>query len=361
MFLFIFIPISLLILYTSYNLTHMVKGKVYKISLFILVVAFSIYSMYIFMAKDENTSGLLVLISNYLEFFFIPIAGILFILRDLIILILFRKRILLTCTSYVIVIFMICAGIYGTYHAKDTKIVPLTLDFNLKHPLKVVVVSDTHINGYFDKKRINRIVDQINSLSPDVVLLAGDIVDDAKIKPIIKSGNLEYIRNLKATYGVYGINGNHEYYGDNKSTVEYIKSLGVKLIIDDVVDINKQISVLGRDSFHGKRKKLDDILGMRKTNLPLIYLSHNPQSSDIKAVTKTPAKFAIFGHTHNGQYIPFKWIVGLKYAQAYGLRSYVRENNKTNPLQVYVTSGVGTWGPPIRIGTQSEIVEINIK
>ena len=246
------------------------------------------------------------------------------------------------------------ALIVGNYKFNHPKIVTLNLtsDKPTQHKkLKIVAVSDIHLGISIDKKDLQGYVKLINEQHPDIVLLAGD-VSDRSIVPLIRQKMDEEFRAIKAPLGVYAINGNHDLYAETpNATAEFLKKVGVKVLIDDVSLVDNSFYVVGReDRSNHKRKNLSEILnGLDKSRI-MILLDHQP--FHLEDAEQNNIDLQISGHTHDGQFFPGHYFVGRMFENGYG---YLKKN-KTH---YYVSSGLGIWGPQYRIGTQSELVVIN--
>lgn len=217
--------------------------------------------------------------------------------------------------------------------------------------LTLVAASDVHLGNIIRKNRLRKYVDLLNRQNPDVILFAGDLIDHS-IRPVEVQNLDEDLRKLEAPLGVYGIFGNHEYYGNISRAVDFYKRSGITLLRDTAISIDNRFLLIGRDDIsQHMRKPLADILSHTDTNLPKILLEHNPvRMTDAR---KAGIDLQISGHTHNGQIFPINHMVKRIYPLAYGYQ-------KSGNTHYYVSSGLGLWAAPIRIGTRSEIVKIKI-
>jgi len=192
---------------------------------------------------------------------------------------------------------------------------------------------------------------------PDLVLLGGDIVDE-DLGPVIRSNLGDSLKKLKAPLGVIGVTGNHEYIGGADQAVKYLSDHGVKMIQDTIFIINNKICIVGREdrdkrNFAGtKRKDFQEVMKDVNHNLPVILLDHQPFELDEKA--KAGVDLTLSGHTHHGQMWPLNYITKAIFEVSWG---YKKKEN----MHVYVSSGVGGWGPPVRVGNRPEIVLIHLK
>jgi hypothetical protein len=244
---------------------------------------------------------------------------------------------------------------YGFINAHLVRV--RTLDVSIeknaggRKTLNIVMASDIHLSSIIGKGRIDRIVEKINSLSPDIVLLPGDIVD-GDLNPVIHQNLGESLRKIKAPLGVFAVTGNHEYYGGIERACEYIAEHGVKVLRDSAVFIDNSFYIVGREDREvRKRKTLAELMEKVDKKIPVILMDHQPfhlEEAEVNGVD-----FQLSGHTHHGQMWPFNYVTDMVYELAYG---YVVKGS----AHIYVSSGVGTWGPPIRIAADPEIVNIHL-
>jgi predicted MPP superfamily phosphohydrolase len=222
--------------------------------------------------------------------------------------------------------------------------------------LNVVMVSDIHISPVNDGKLLTAIVDKINSLNPDIVLFAGDIVDDKA--NILKERNIgSEFGNLKSKYGTYAITGNHEFIIGADDCVSYIKEFGINVLRDSSILIDDSFYIIGREdrsknTFNSKRKDLPELMKSVQKNYSTILLDHTP--FNLEEAEQNGISLQFSGHTHHGQIFFGNLITQLVYELSWG---YLKKGN----TQYYVSCGVGTWGPPVRSGSQTEIVNFKIK
>lgn len=223
--------------------------------------------------------------------------------------------------------------------------------------LNIVMASDIHLSPIDGERLLKEIVSKMNSLNPDIVLLAGDIVDD-NAKVLIERNIGGSFRKLKARYGVYSINGNHEFINEVESCDRYAEKFGIKFLRDSSVMIDSSFYLIGREDsampqFAGKqRKSLNEIVKELSDNYPKILLDHTPFK--LEQAEQNGIDLQLSGHTHHGQMWPGNLITKMIYELSWGYK----QKGKTH---YYVSSGAGTWGPPVRIGSSSEIVNITVR
>ncbi|MEI7983285.1 MAG: metallophosphoesterase, partial [Bacteroidota bacterium] len=222
--------------------------------------------------------------------------------------------------------------------------------------LTIVMASDIHLGTLIASRKAKRLVETINSLEPDIVLFAGDIVDE-DLAPVIKNDLGNSLAMIRSKLGVYAITGNHEYIGGAEPAVKYLQQHGITMLRDTTVLVNHQFYLAGREDrdkerFTGKkRKSLKDILQDTDRSYPIILMDHQPFSLE-KTVTEG-VDLSLSGHTHHGQLWPFNYITKAIYEISWGYKQI----GKTH---FYVSSGFGTWGPPVRLGNRPEIVRIRV-
>ncbi|HPI37805.1 MAG TPA: metallophosphoesterase [Ignavibacteriaceae bacterium] len=222
--------------------------------------------------------------------------------------------------------------------------------------LSVLFFSDSHFTPVNNGRIMNKIIAIQDSVEPDLILIAGDIIDD-KSNNLKRYGIDDEMRKLKAKFGVYACNGNHEHIADTENAVDFLTSNGITVLADTFITINNSVQIIGREDRsitrfrESPRKPLGEILKNINPDLPTILLDHQP--FELEEAAKHGIDLQLSGHTHHGQIFPGNWITSLVYEVSYG---FMKKLN----TQYYVTSGVGTWGPPVRIGSDSEIVHFVI-
>jgi hypothetical protein len=223
--------------------------------------------------------------------------------------------------------------------------------------LNIALASDIHMGTLIGPRRTGKLVDLINSQHPDIILLAGDIVDE-DLAPVIRQNLGQSLEKLSAPMGIYGITGNHEYIGGAEPAVKYLESHGITMLRDSVVNISGLFYVAGREDrdknrFSGEnRKEIAELLVNIDHSLPVILLDHQPFA--LEKAAEAGVDLQLSGHTHHGQLWPFNYITQAMYEISMG---YKQKNN----THFYVSPGYGGWGPPVRIGNRPEIVMINLK
>ncbi|MCX8056558.1 MAG: metallophosphoesterase [Ignavibacteria bacterium] len=250
-------------------------------------------------------------------------------------------------------------AIYGYINRTNIKIKELDIELNNNPKKEYVIVffSDLHISVVNNHSFLKKVVDKINSLAPDLILIGGDLVDE-KAKQLREKNLANDLKNLNSKYGIYSITGNHEYINNADSTVKFLEALGIKFLRDEVVLVDSSFYIIGREDFSKfnftkkRRKTLEELTRTLDKSYPKILLDHQPLNL-IDAVDNK-IDLQLSGHTHHGQIAPANLITKLVYEVSWGYKK--KENT-----HVYVTSGIGTWGPPIKIGNDAELILIKLK
>lgn len=222
--------------------------------------------------------------------------------------------------------------------------------------VRIAMASDIHFGMMVGKKELGKMVRMMEAQKPDIILLAGDLMDELQ-KPVIREDIGSPLHSLKAPLGVYAITGNHEYIGGVETAVRYIESLGIKELRDTAIDIHSCFWLAGREdrdikNFNGKqRKSLKEILKPVDFSKPVIVMDHQPVG--LQEAVDNHVDLQLSGHTHHGQFWPVTLLTKAIYEVS---RGYLRKGN----TRFYVSNGFGTWGPPVRIGNRPEIRIIDL-
>ncbi|WP_439239950.1 metallophosphoesterase [Lonepinella sp. BR2474] len=241
----------------------------------------------------------------------------------------------------------------SVYNAYTPKIVhyQITLDKPLK-PLRIGLASDFHLGTLFGAKQMDQLAAIFDQQKVDLILLPGDIMDD-NVDAYLSQQMQPSLAKLKAPLGVYATLGNHDFFGDQQRIAEQIKQAGIKVLWDQTETIHQEFVIVGRnDDLVKDRPSTAQLLESVDASLPIFVLDHRP--SEIEQISQLPVDLLVAGHTHNGQIFPANLITKLTYRLAYG-------HEKIGHGHFIVTSGYGFWGIPMRLGSQSEVVIIDVK
>jgi len=263
-------------------------------------------------------------------------------------------------TALVAISLVTVALVAGYFNARSPRLKTLKLHVDKSadslRTLNLAVASDIHLGTIVGRSRLDAIVRTINGLEPDLILLPGDIVDE-DLGPVIKQNLGETLRKLKARFGVLAITGNHEYIGGVEEACRYLEEHGITVLRDTSSKIDNSLFVVGREDrsisqFAGKKRKpLEELMTQVDKRSPVILMDHQPFGLD--EAVRHGVDLQLSGHTHHGQIWPFQLITRAVYELSWG---YLKRAS----THIYVSSGVGTWGPPVRIGNTPEIVHIQL-
>ena len=265
----------------------------------------------------------------------------------------------ITSFAIIVVVLVIVLGGYINARTPIIKTLELSISKNGRtiKSLNIAVASDIHLGTIVCKSKLERIVQHINSLNPDLVLLPGDVVDE-DIGPVIRNNLGETLRKIRSKYGVFAITGNHEYIGGVEPACKYLAEHGITMLRDTWVKIGDSLYVVGREDisirgFTGKtRKPLSELMAEVDKSYPVILMDHQPFR--LAEAEANGVDLQLSGHTHHGQLWPFNFITKKVYELSWG---YKKKGN----THYYVSCGVGTWGPPIRTGNRPEIINIKLQ
>lgn len=217
---------------------------------------------------------------------------------------------------------------------------------------KAALISDIHLGHVRNGSFLRRVIAQILEEQPDAIFIAGDLYDGTAIDAHRAAAPLS---RLKAPHGVYFVAGNHEQFGDDTNYLNAVAAAGVRVLRNEKVDLDG-LQVVGVPYNHASNNgSLASVLG----SLPLdrdrasILLTHAPDHPEIAEAAGFSLQLS--GHTHVGQFIPWSWFARRIYRQfVYGL-------SRIGNMQVFTSSGAGTWGPPLRLGSNPEIVVLQFE
>jgi predicted MPP superfamily phosphohydrolase len=242
------------------------------------------------------------------------------------------------------------------YAATHPRVVHLHLDIpktvSGRDSLTIVLMSDLHIGEMIGRDLVQRFVTISNAQRPDMVVLAGDIMDyESRFAEMAHAE--EALQQLQAPLGTYIVYGNHEYRANREAKRRWLMQTGGVLLIDSVVQPDSLFYLIGRDDYTNRhRQPLHALMQGLDTTKPLIVLDHQPWTLSEQAMNGVD--LGLHGHTHGGQLWPNSLVMRLVYECAHG---YYRKGG----TQYVVSSGIGFAGPPYRVGTRSELVVLHLR
>ena len=262
---------------------------------------------------------------------------------------------------------------YGVIHAKKIVVNSYQVQIDKKvdkfSNLKVALVSDLHFGYNSSLSHVKKMVKLINESDPDVVVIAGDIFDNS-YEAIYKPDKIiQEIKKIKTKYGVYAVYGNHDIdekilagftfsWKKNKNLndprmTSFLEKANVKLLRDESLLIDDSFYLVGRIDYHKygmeveKRKTIEELVSSFDKSKPIILIDHEPY--ELEKIAKVGVDLDLSGHTHNGQMFPSNVFIKFIWKNPHGLL-------KVDNMYSAVTSGVGVYGPNMRVGTTAEVM-----
>ena len=311
---------------------------------------------------------------------FVLAMGVCFLIRLIVKLVKkdkYNLRLAQKITNVVVVSFTILMSVYGIVNAQNLKVTTydVTVDKSSKQDeLNVVLIADLHLGYSVGVKQMERMVNKINELQPDVVVVAGDIFDN-EFSAIYNPVRLaEILRGINSKYGVYAVYGNHDIeedilcgftFSDDdvtqvtsiKEMDDFIENCGFTFLYDEAILINDDFYIYGRPDEerpnfgNDSRLEADKITEGLDLSKLIICVDHEPH--DKKKLSAAGVDVDLNGHTHAGQLFPGNIIINFFWDIAYGYKNFDGMHN-------IVTSGVGLFGPNMRTFTKAEIAQVKI-
>lgn len=260
-------------------------------------------------------------------------------------------------TTAGLLIAMLAIFVYGNRHYREkvretVKLQTSKAIHTEKPSLKVVLMSDLHLGYHNRRAEFGRWVDLVNAEQPDLILIAGDIID-ISVRPLMEEKVASEFRRFKAP--VYACLGNHEYYSGEPKAQRFYQEAGIHLLRDSVAHLGHLCIIGSDDRSNAHRKSLAYILrqaGIDPASDFTILLDHQPYH--LEEAQRAGVDFQFSGHTHHGQVWPASWVTDALYEDAFGPLT-------KGHTRYYVSSGMGIWGGKYRIGTRSEYVVLTIE
>jgi predicted MPP superfamily phosphohydrolase len=252
------------------------------------------------------------------------------------------------------------AGLAGILHAAaGPKVKRLRVVLSRLPPggsgYTIVQLTDIHIGPTIGRDFLETVVNQTNALNPDLVAITGDLMDGSveQLRAL-----MEPLRDLRARDGVFFVTGNHEYYSGADEWILHLRTLGIRTLRNERVNVRGLFELAGVDDRSaegmapGHKQDVPKATAGRDASLPLILLAHQPKAVDEAVAAGVDLQLS--GHVHGGQIVPFNWLAKLEQPYVSGLY------HVAGKTWLYVSPGTGYWGPPMRVGTTSEITRIEL-
>lgn len=286
------------------------------------------------------------------------------------------SKITFIISGSICILLTILLSTYGVIHSK--KIVYTDYNVNIDKitnidNLKISLVSDIHLGYNTHLSHIKKMVDMINNSNSDLVLIAGDIFDNNYEAIGNDEDIINELKRIKSKYGVYAVYGNHDIdekilagftFNWDKSEVlidprmeEFLSKSNIKTLRDETILIDDSFYLIGRLDYHkygikiNERKTIEELIKDIDIDKPIIVLDHEPY--ELNELSNNNVDLDLSGHTHNGQMFPSNILIKVIWDNPYGL---LKVGNMTS----IVTSGIGVYGPNMRVLTTAEVVNINV-
>ena len=266
---------------------------------------------------------------------------------------------------------------YGVIHAKKIVVNSYQVQIDKKvdkfSNLKVALVSDLHFGYNSSLSHVKKMVKLINESDPDVVVIAGDIFDNSYEAIYEPDKIIQEIKKIKTKYGVYAVYGNHDIdekilagftfsWKKNKNLndprmTSFLEKANVKLLRDESLLIDDSFYLVGRIDYHKygveveKRKTIEELVSSFDKSKPIILIDHEPY--ELEKIAKVGVDLDLSDHTHNGQMFPSNLFIKFIWKNPHGLL-------KVDNMYSAVTSGVGVYGPNMRVGTTAEVMVLDL-
>ena len=252
-------------------------------------------------------------------------------------------------------------SLYGFINARQIDHVTYEIPLQNKtdiSDLNMVLISDLHLGAVGLEENLEHIVTEINALQPDIVCVAGDFFDTDFNAIRDPEAALKTLRKIQSTFGVYACLGNHDAGPTVEKMLSFLEQANINLLSEDYTIIDERLILVGRlddapigDYGEQTRNEFSKILLPVDNTLPVVVLDHNP--INVRTYDDEPVDLILCGHTHKGQLFPGSLVTNAIFTVDYG---YYQHDDQSP--HVIVTSGVGYWGMPMRVGTDCEIVSI---
>jgi predicted MPP superfamily phosphohydrolase len=218
----------------------------------------------------------------------------------------------------------------------------------------IVQLTDMHVGPTIGREFVERVVREANALAPDMVVITGDLVDGSveQLRELV-----EPLRELRAPDGVFFVTGNHEYYSGADAWIAHLETIGVRVLRNERVPIRDAFDLAGVDDARshgmapGHGQDVPRALRGRDPSRAVVLLAHQPRA--VSDAVACDVDLQLSGHVHGGQMVPFNWLARLDQPLVAGL-------HLIGKTWVYVSTGTGYWGPPMRVGPGAELTRIEL-
>lgn len=364
--------------------SHIFQSAVFRavFIIFYILIASSLLTGFL-INKPEFLHRILKNTGNYFlgTFLYIILVIVVVDLVRLILKYVFHARFLefrstFVITGFVCMALIILISVYGILHVGTIKVTPYEVTVNKKvkdmDSLKIVLLADTHFGYSINCRHAQKMVEKINAQNPDIVCIAGDIFDNDYDAISDPEGVCNALKSIKSRYGVYACWGNHDldepilagftFGGKKKDQADprmeqLLRDANIHLLTDEAELIDDKFYVVGRNDssrthkLGGQRLSPAQLTKDLDLDKPVIFIDHQPKQ--LQETADAGADLDLCGHTHDGQIFPGNLFIHLFWENSFG---YLKKDKMHN----IVTSGVGVWGPDMRVGANCEICPITV-
>jgi predicted MPP superfamily phosphohydrolase len=247
-------------------------------------------------------------------------------------------------------------GLANALRGFDVRRVRIPLAKLPKHAsgYRIVQMSDVHVGPTIGRGFVEAVVRETNALEPDMVVITGDLVDGSveQLRELVAP-----LRDLRAKDGVFFVTGNHEYYSGADAWIAHLATLGVRVLRNERVDVRGAFDLAGVDDTSAARmlphhgQDVRRAVEGRDASRAVVLLAHQPKA--MHEAVAAGVDLQLSGHVHGGQMVPFNWLARLDQPLVAGL-------HLVEKTWVYVSTGTGYWGPPMRVGPGAELTHIEL-
>ncbi len=278
-----------------------------------------------------------------------------------------KNKTLLLVTILFTIVYGVTIMVIGTHINNNPVInkysITIPKKFSSLNSLKVISVSDLHLKNITSKVFLEKLADKIRLEEPDIIFLPGDIVETYGNTSKEKLNEfITILKDIKAVYGIYAVRGNHDLTGANVAEqIDFNNRLGITMLADSLIELDNKINIIGL-KYRGNNEKrpIDSLLRFGKKYLPVILLDHAPYC--LEEACKNKIDIQLSGHSHYGQIWPLNYVTDAVYDIAWGYKKIESTNIFVScGVQDAILPGRQDLSIPVRIGSVSEIIEINIE
>jgi predicted MPP superfamily phosphohydrolase len=269
---------------------------------------------------------------------------------------------LVATSAVAVALFAVALSLVGLVNARRTaRVKPVTVRLEglptALQGFRIVQISDIHVGPTIKRGYLEAIVQRVNALDPDVVAITGDLVDGS-VRELAE--HVAPLARLRSRHGTFFVTGNHEYYSGVHGWLQELQRLGVRVLHNEHVVLQHagaQLVLAGVPDYSGHhfdpQHHSDPAAALQgaPAGVPRVLLAHQPRTAPAAAAAGFDLQ--ISGHTHGGQFLPWRLFVPLQQPYTAGLHQLGR-------MSIYVSRGTGYWGPPKRIGAPSEISDLRL-